>query len=161
MKPRNSNASGLPSPCESPKEYAPSLLLGQLQTEFREPLPHLLLEMVHVLSGLNRENHVSTKSKPYTRSSIRWIRWRHQIPAPALKKPEELTVQQVAKQFGVSNRVVYDWIGKGIIKARRFNNGTPYWITFSAADEQKLQDWVCNASRSHTGNLKAVGGGAL
>src|SRR6516225_9009167 len=28
--------------CESSKEYAPSLLLGQLQTEFREPLPHFL-----------------------------------------------------------------------------------------------------------------------
>jgi len=136
---------------------------------FRHPpaIVERVRELAHHLTDaqiadrLNRENHVSTKSKPYTRSSIRWIRWRHQIPASALKKPEELTVQQVAKQFGVSNRVVYDWIGKGIIKARRFNNGTPYWITFSAADEQKLQDWVCNASRSHTGNLKAVGGGAL
>src|SRR5215467_10628704 len=29
--------------CESPKEYAPSLLLGQLQSELREPLPYLLL----------------------------------------------------------------------------------------------------------------------
>jgi excisionase family DNA binding protein len=126
---------------------------------FRHPsaIVERVRELAHHLTDaqiadrLNRENHVSTKSKPYTRSSIRWIRWRHQIPAPALKKPEELTVQQVAKQFGVSNRVVYDWIDKGMIKARRFNNGTPYWITFSAADEQKLQDWVCNASRSHTG----------
>jgi hypothetical protein len=27
-------------------------LLGQLQTEFREPLPHSLLEMVRILSEL-------------------------------------------------------------------------------------------------------------
>jgi len=38
--------------CESPKEYAPSFLLGQLQPEFREPLPHFLLEVVHILSAL-------------------------------------------------------------------------------------------------------------
>ena len=38
--------------CESPKEYAPSLLLGQLQSEFREPFPHSLLELVHILSEL-------------------------------------------------------------------------------------------------------------
>jgi len=127
---------------------------------FRHPpaIVERVRELAHHLTDaqiadrLNRENHVSTKGKPYTRPSIRWIRWRHQIPAPALKKPEELTVQQVAKQFGVSNRVVYDWIDKGIIKARRFNNGTPHWITLSAADEQKLRDWVCNACRSHTGS---------
>src|SRR5215469_9411871 len=45
---------------ESPKEYAPSLFLGQLQTEFREPLPHLLLEMVHVLSILETHHEVSS-----------------------------------------------------------------------------------------------------
>ena len=32
--------------------------LGQLQTEFREPLPHLLLEMVDVLSILETHHEV-------------------------------------------------------------------------------------------------------
>lgn len=100
---------------------------------------------------LNRENHASTNGKPYTGSAIRWMRLRHQIPAPALKTREELTVQQVAKQFGVTRSVVYDWIDKGMIKARRFN-WMPYWITLSAGDEEKLRDWVCNASRSQTGS---------
>jgi hypothetical protein len=44
--------------CESPKEYAPSLLLGQLQTEVREPLPNDLLEMVHVPSELETHHEV-------------------------------------------------------------------------------------------------------
>ena len=44
--------------CESPKEYAPSFLLGQLQTEFREPLPHLLLEVVGILSELETHHEV-------------------------------------------------------------------------------------------------------
>lgn len=44
--------------CESPKEYAPSLLLGQLQSEFREPLPHFLLEVVRILSELETHHEV-------------------------------------------------------------------------------------------------------
>jgi DNA invertase Pin-like site-specific DNA recombinase len=112
-------------------------------------LAHHLVD-AQIADQLNRESHVSTKGQPYTRSKIRWIRWRHQIPAPALKKPEELTVQQVAEQFGVTHSVVYDWIEKRMIKARRFNKGMPYWITLSAEDETKLRDWLCNASRSQT-----------
>ena len=104
-------------------------------------LAHHLVD-AQIAAQLNLENQVSSKGRPYTRSMIRWIRWRHQILAPTLKTPEELTVQQVAKQFDVTDRVVYDWIDKGMIKARRFNNGMPYWITLSAADEKKLRDWV-------------------
>jgi hypothetical protein len=48
--------------CESPKEYAPSLLLGQLQTEFREPFPHLLLEMVHILSELETHHEIISET---------------------------------------------------------------------------------------------------
>ena len=40
--------------CEPSKEDAPSLFLGQLQTEFREPLPHFLLEVVRVSQHLLR-----------------------------------------------------------------------------------------------------------
>jgi excisionase family DNA binding protein len=114
-----------------------------------------------IADQLNREGHVSSTGNPFTRSIIRWIRWRHEIPAPALKTAEELTVQQVAKQFGVTDRVVYDWIDNGMIKARRFNNGMPYWITLSAADEKKLRAWVCNASRNQTGSCGTIAGGAL
>ena len=109
-------------------------------------------EVTDELEDHNREGHVSSTGKPYTRSTIRWIRWRHQIPAPALKRAEELTVQQVAKHFDVREGAVYYWIENDMIQARRFNNGTPYWITFSAADEQKLRDWVQNSSRIHTGS---------
>src|SRR6516164_10010566 len=48
--------------CESPKEYAPRLFLGQLQSEFREPLPHLRLEMVHVLSVLETHHEIVSET---------------------------------------------------------------------------------------------------
>jgi hypothetical protein len=48
--------------CESSKEYAPSFLLGQLQTEFREPLPHSLLEMVRILSELETHHEIISET---------------------------------------------------------------------------------------------------
>jgi hypothetical protein len=48
--------------CESPKEYAPSFLLGQLQPEFREPLPHVLLEVVRILSELETHYEVISEN---------------------------------------------------------------------------------------------------
>ncbi len=103
-----------------------------------------------IADQLNREGGTSAKGKSYTAKMIRWIRWRYQIPLARLKKSEELTVQQVAKQFGVSDGVVYYWIEHNVIQARRLNPGMPCWITLSAADERKLRDWVRNSSRIHS-----------
>src|SRR5205807_727483 len=65
----------------------------------------------------------------------------------SLIRPEELTVQQVAERFRVSPNVVYYWIDRGVIEARRLNAGSPYWITLNETDEQKLRDWVRNSCR--------------
>jgi DNA invertase Pin-like site-specific DNA recombinase len=102
---------------------------------------------VQVAAQLNREGYNSAKGKPYTTKIIQWIRWRYRIPPATLKKPEELTVPQVAQQFGVSADVVYYWIERGIIVARRLNDGAPLWITLKPGDEQKLRDWVRNSSK--------------
>jgi hypothetical protein len=48
--------------CESSKEYAPSLLLGQFQSEFREPLLHSLLELVCILPELETHHKVISKT---------------------------------------------------------------------------------------------------
>jgi DNA invertase Pin-like site-specific DNA recombinase len=105
------------------------------------------LPNAEIAEHLNREGHVSALGKPFTSSMIQWIRYRYQIPKVTLARPEELTVEQVAKHFGVSPNVVYYWIGRSIIQARRLNSGAPYWITLDEADEQKLREWVCNSRR--------------
>jgi len=96
---------------------------------------------------LNQEGYVSALGKPFTGSIVKWIRYRYQIPRAMLVRPEELTVQQVADQFRVSPNVVYYWIDRGVIEARRLNAGSPYWITLNQTDEQKLRNWVCNSCR--------------
>jgi excisionase family DNA binding protein len=96
---------------------------------------------------LNQEGQVSALGKPFTGSMIQWVRYRYQIPRASLVRPEELTVQQVAERLRVSPNVVYYWIDRGVIRARRLNAGSPYWITLNETDEQRLHDWVRNSCR--------------
>jgi hypothetical protein len=94
---------------------------------------------------LNQEGQVSALGKPFTGAMIQWIRYRYQIPRAQLVRSDELTVHQLAERFRVSPNVVYYWIDRGVIPARRLNAGSPYWITLNEAGEQKLQDWVRNS----------------
>jgi DNA invertase Pin-like site-specific DNA recombinase len=114
-----------------------------------------------IAEQLNRERQLSALGKPFSGSIIKWIRYRYRIPAATLIRPEELTVQQVAERFGVSSNVVYYWIERGVIQARRMNSGMPCWVTLNEADEQKLRDWVRNSPRIQKGILNAVREGAL
>jgi hypothetical protein len=100
-----------------------------------------------IANSLNQEGYVSALGKPFTASMVQWIRYRYEIPKARLVRPEELTVQQVAERFRVSPNVVYYWIDRGVIQARRLNAGSPYWITLNETDEQKLRDWAHNSCR--------------
>ena len=96
---------------------------------------------------LNGEGLLSAKGKRFTVSMIAWIRYRHRIPSPQLKRPEEQTVEQIAERFAVSRYVVYYWIERGVLEARRENNGSPYWITLDSDKETELANWVRNSSK--------------
>jgi DNA invertase Pin-like site-specific DNA recombinase len=119
------------------------------------------LQNAQIADQLNQQGHTSSTGRPYTASMIQWIRFRYGIPPPVLKKPEELTVQQVAQLFGVSDHVVYYWIQHKIVQARKLNAGSPCWITLSEMDQQKLRDCVRNSNRIHTGSSTHPEGGAL
>ena len=78
---------------------------------------------------------------------VRWIRYKHRIPAPDFQHPGERSVRDVADELGVSRSVVYYWIDRGVITARRRNHGSPYWITFDDDTKEALRTWVRNSSR--------------
>jgi hypothetical protein len=87
--------------CEDlPVELPPSMAD---QVRYSQDLIEKIRELARKLpddqiaAQLNREGHVSAKGKSFTVSMVRWVRYRYQIPSPQLKRPEELTVQQVAK----------------------------------------------------------------
>jgi DNA invertase Pin-like site-specific DNA recombinase len=114
-----------------------------------------------IADRLNEEGHVSALGKPFVASMIEWIRYRYQIPKPTLMSPAELTVQQVAERFKISPNVVYYWVDRGVIQARRLNAGSPYWITLDEADERKLRQWVQNSCRIQNASSARLEGSAI
>ncbi len=100
-----------------------------------------------IADQLRREGQVSAKGRPYTVKIIPWVRCGYRIPPAELKRPEELTVPQVAKRFGTSDPVVYYWIEHKVIRSRRVSPGMPHWITLSHTDEEKLREWVRSSRR--------------
>jgi DNA invertase Pin-like site-specific DNA recombinase len=100
-----------------------------------------------IAQALNEEGLLSAKGKPFTVCMINWLRYKHRIPAPDLKRKGELTVQEVAEKFGVSCGVVYYWLKHGVLTARRINRGSPCWITLDPGKERQLNEWVDSSSR--------------
>jgi hypothetical protein len=94
---------------------------------------------------LNQEGLKSSKGKPFTPSAISWIRYRHRIPRPQLKHPNELTVKEVAAKFEVSTHVVYYWIENGYLEARKIQKGYPFWITLTLSKEVELREKVATS----------------
>lgn len=94
---------------------------------------------------LTEKGRVSPTGKPLTKKRISSIRNNHKIPARRLKGPEELSVPQVSEKFGVSQGLVYQWIERGVIKARRVTRA--YWITLDGAKEKELFELVRTSPR--------------
>jgi DNA invertase Pin-like site-specific DNA recombinase len=117
-----------------------------------------------IASIFNQEKIKSAMGGSFTPNIIRWIRYKHRILRPTLKRPEELTVNEVAKKFAVSRHVVYYWIQRKIIPTRRLNSTSPYWITLDSRREKQLSEWVKNSSKinklpRHSKTIRA--GGAI
>jgi transposase len=62
-------------------------------------------------------------------------------------RPEELTVAQVAEKFDVSANVVYYWIERGVLLARRRNRGSAFWIALDRETERRLLQWANKSTR--------------
>jgi len=137
-------------PVELPPSAADQVRYPAAQVEQIRNLAMTLTDS-QIADSLNQEDQTSPKGKAFTASIIQWVRYRYQISAPQLKHPDELTVEQMMRKFGVSRHVVYYWIERGIVEARQLKRGTPYWINLDATKEQALVEWVKHSSRISTG----------
>ena len=95
-----------------------------------------------IVSELNKDGVLSATRKQFTPSMIKWIRYKNQIPGPVLRLPEELTVHQVATNFAVSRNVVYYWIERNVVTARRPKGGAQHYIRLDPQKEEELAQWV-------------------
>jgi len=100
-----------------------------------------------IAQGLNQAGRRSAKGQAFTAKMVGWIRGEHRIPGPVLHRTGELTVQQLGQKFSVSQHVVYYWLRKGLVQARRFKPKNQMWIALTPQKEQELQTWVTNSRR--------------
>jgi DNA invertase Pin-like site-specific DNA recombinase len=136
-------------------EDLPVTLPAKIQDRLRYPT-HFIAEIRRLATEhtdedlaelLNDEGKQSSHGKRFTGAMIRWIRYKHSIPAVELKRPDELTVDEVAATFGVSRGVVYYWIQRDVLPARQQRPGRPYWITLTEEKAGELRDWVLSSKR--------------
>jgi DNA invertase Pin-like site-specific DNA recombinase len=119
-----------------------------------------------IIEILNSEGIKSGKEKNFTISGIQWVRFKYSIPSALSvkrKQPHELTVNEVAMKFGVSQHVVFYWINRGYLDTRQIKAGSPHLITMFPTKEQELCEWVKQSSRikKMTTSLTPIEGGAL
>ena len=101
-----------------------------------------------IVYQLGAEGHQSSTGKPLTPSMIKWLRYKHRIPAP---RPAEdtLNVCQIRERYGVSLWVVHYWIERGIVAAQQRKPNAPYAITIDDASDRHLREWVANSAHLH------------
>ncbi|HEY0799538.1 MAG TPA: recombinase family protein [Steroidobacteraceae bacterium] len=100
------------------------------------------LSDLQIVAHLNQEGLRSATGKSFTLSMVKWIRYRYEIAATSFKRPDELTVQQLADRLGISTHVVYYWIERQVVQARKLDGRGPWWITLDRAKEQQLRRWI-------------------
>jgi hypothetical protein len=120
-------------------------IIAQIRT-----LAAAMMTDLQIAAALNQQRLRSAKDKSFTKSMIKWIRYRYEIPAPVLKRPKELTVKEVARHFQISIGVVHYWIQRGHLQVRRLTQSAPYWITLSPKKETELKAWIANSNHIKT-----------
>jgi len=86
----------------------------------------------------NKEGRLSATGKPFTDTIVKGIRCKYKIPAPILKGLQEYTLKEISDKFGVTHHVVYYWIERGYVKARKINNRPPWFIKLDSEKEKEL-----------------------
>ena len=119
----------------------PESIVSQVRT-----LASTMMDL-EIAATLNQAQLRGAKGNPFTKDMIKWIRYRYEIPAPVLKRPEEFTVKELAAHFQIGIDIVHYWIQRGLVATRRLTKTAPYWLTIDTQKESELRAWVTGSSR--------------
>ncbi len=90
-----------------------------------------------VAAHLNESGHRTPEGREFSIDSIKWIRYKHNIKG-LYRMRKGLTVKEVAEKFGVSPSIVYYWIEREIIEAKKVVPGWPWDIQLDKHKEEEL-----------------------
>ncbi len=102
-----------------------------------------------IVGYLNDKGLQTNKGNSYTLFSVKWIRYKYKIPSYNLRKPGELSINEVAQKFDVSHHVVRYWIETGAIDARKTHDHK-FWILLTPEKEEELSKKVSRSTKIRT-----------
>lgn len=106
-----------------------------------------------IVELFNNEGLRTNKGNSYTLCSIKWIRHKYGILSYNLRKPGELSINEVAQKFDISHHVIRYWIETGIIAARKSHNNK-FWIVITQEKEEELRKKINNSTKIHNAREK-------
>jgi Recombinase zinc beta ribbon domain/Helix-turn-helix domain len=98
---------------------------------------------------LNQKGLFSATGKPFTKAMVEWIRYKHNIPCQPIKADNEFTVAEVQQMFGISRHMVYYWIDRKYITARKQADNR-FLITITSECTEKLKHMLHTSYKAST-----------
>ena len=108
-------------------------------------------------------NHAGLKSgtgKCFNAALVQWIRYAYDVDQLQPLAPGELSVKQLAARLGIAPDVVYCWISKGRLIARRAAGGR-LCVPLTPDVEQTLRQRIANSNRIRLRTKNVVVGDAV
>lgn len=125
------------------KKSLPQNLARKHTQEIGERVRMLAATMtdVQIASYFNECGLRTPEGRCFTVPSIKWIRYLHKIPAYSVPR-EGITVKDVADRLGVSTHVVYYWLERGMLNAKKRGPGYAWDIYLDENKEAELRKRV-------------------
>ncbi len=108
---------------------------------------------------LNQAGYLTGSGRPFTEDSVRWMRWRNQLPKPN-PTDGEIGVEELARRLKVGDSVIYRWIKTGKLQARRIGQ-RKFAITFSDEIEAACRKRIADSIRIKPRTQETVAGSAV
>lgn len=99
-----------------------------------------------IVKNFNKKGLKTNKGNSYTLCGVKWIRHKYKIPSYNLRKPGELSINEVAEKFDISHHVVRYWIETGSIESRKAN-GHKFWILLTPEKEEELYKKINSSTK--------------
>lgn len=116
---------------------------------------------LQIVEHLNNQGFRSPHGKPFTLAMIKWIRYKYKIAATNLMRHDEFTVKQVASRLQVSTHMVYYWISRHVVAARKLDGRGAWWITLNETKEHELRNWILRSAHFRQYSNQSLKGEAL
>lgn len=115
-----------------------------------------------LVAELTAAGFLSGAGRSFDVAAVRWVRYAQAISSPprSALAPGELSVAQVAARLGVAENVIYYWISRGQLDARRAS-GARLCVSFPVEVEEACHQRVIHSTRVKLRNQTPTAGGAV